>query len=70
MRYTVKTVYHWNGTSWHLAAFQSYSAAVKSLPLLADIHDVEVELWDRDTVLARYMGGRVIYEPGAAVVLA
>jgi len=67
MRYTVKTVYHWNGTSWHLAAFQSYSAAVKSLPLLADIHDVEVELWEGDTILARYMNGRVIFEDGADV---
>ena len=70
MRYTIKTVPNMNGTSWHLAAFEGYTVAIKSLPLVADSHDSEVELWDRDTVLARYMGGRVIYEPGAAVVVA
>lgn len=67
MRYTVTTVPSFHGTSWHLAAFQSYRVAVKTLPLLADIHDEEVELWEGDTIRARYMNGRVHFEHGADV---
>jgi hypothetical protein len=55
------------GTQWHLAHVESYTAAVKMLPILSDIHDCEAELWERDTVRARYMNGRVIFEAGADV---
>ena len=67
MRYTVSTVPSFHGTSWHLATFESYTVAVRALPWLADSHDCEVELWERDTVRARYMDGRVHFEPGAPI---